>query len=114
MPITIHIDDDTPVLVELKKRRGEQEVSINARDLLEKSSEALESAMAAIYGVARRVVGTIKALPLAERPSEVETEFGLFLTTDAKAFVVNAGMEAQIKVTLKWKHHISENDGTNE
>lgn len=105
MSITIVIDDDTPILVELKpNKRGEQEAALNARDILEKSTEALNNAMAAVYGMSRRIVSTVKAIPLAERPDEVAVEFGLLLKTDANAFVVNAGMEAQIKVTLKWQH----------
>lgn len=106
MPITIIIDDDTPVLVELKpaRTRGEQDVAINVQDLFERSTQALNNAMAAIYGMSRRVVSTVKELPIAERPNEVEVEFGLLLKTDANAFVVNAGVEAQINVTLKWQH----------
>lgn len=105
MPIEIFIDDDTPVLVELKpaKMRGEQDASINVQELFEKSTQALNNAMAAIYSMSRRVVGTVREIPIAERPDEVEVEFGLLLKTDANAFVVNAGMEAQITVTLKWK-----------
>lgn len=105
MPIEIFIDDDTPVLVELKptKMRGEQDAAINVQDLFEKSTQALNNAMAAIYGMSRRVVNTVKEIPLTERPDEVEVEFGLLMKTDANAFVVNAGMEAQITVTLKWQ-----------
>lgn len=107
MPITILIEDDTPVLVELKpaKIRGEQDVAISVQDLFERSTQALNNAMAAIYGMSRRVVGTVKEIPLAERPDEVEVEFGLLMKTDANAFVVNAGLEAQITVTLKWQQN---------
>lgn len=108
MPIKILINDDTPVLVELKRRRGEQEVAINAKEILEKSTEALNNAMAAIYGMSCRVIDTVRALPPIERPSEVELEFGLLLTTDANAFVINAGAEAQFKVTLRWQERTME------
>lgn len=110
MPITIQIDDDTPVLVELKpvSRRGEQDVALSVQDLFERSTEALNNAMAAIYGMSRRVVSTVRELPLVERPDEVEVEFGLLLKTDANAFVVNAGMEAQIAVKLKWQRQAEE------
>ncbi|MBL8134604.1 MAG: hypothetical protein JNL42_22280 [Anaerolineae bacterium] len=107
MPVTIHIDDDLPVLVELVsvKKRGEQDVALSVEDLFERSSAALNSAMTAIYGMSRRVVATVSDIPLLERPDEVEVEFGLVMKTDARAFVVNAGMEAQITVKLKWQHH---------
>lgn len=109
MPITIHIDD-TPVLVELKPadERGEQEVALNVHELFERSTEALNNAMTAIYGMSRRVISTVREIPIVERPNEVEVEFGLLLKTDANAFVVNAGMEAQIVVKLKWQRESDE------
>lgn len=114
MPITIHIDDDTPILVELKPttKRGEQDVAINLENLFERSSEAINNAMSTIGAMSSRVISTVKAIPLAERPDEVEVEFGLLLKTDANAFVVNAGMEAQITVKLKWQHETDEDKKT--
>jgi len=110
MPITIQIDDDTPILVELKEidAYGEQDVAINIENLFERSTQAINNAMATIGAMSSRVMSTVNAIPLTDRPDEVEVEFGLVLKTDANAFVVNAGMEAQIKVTLKWQRQTDE------
>jgi hypothetical protein len=114
MTVTIQIDDDTPILVELieaSPQRGEQNVSRSFDDLFDKSSIAINNAMATIYGMSKRIVNTVKAIPLIERPDEVEIEFGLALKTDANAFVVKAGAEAQINVTLKWQRQNEDEKG---
>jgi hypothetical protein len=46
--------------------------------------------------MARRVVATVKALSIAERPAKVEVEFGLKLDAAAGAIVAQAGVEASI------------------
>ncbi|MBX3085510.1 MAG: hypothetical protein KF716_27995 [Anaerolineae bacterium] len=109
MPFTIYVDDDTPILIRLKKQRGEQEVAL-ANDVLSKSAEALDNGLATIFGMSKRIVATVRAIPIVERPTEVEVTFGLELTTDAKAFVINAGVDTQINVTLKWKQQPEKNE----
>jgi hypothetical protein len=101
MQTTIIIDDDTPILVELKPRQGERDVA-RGDNLINTSTEAISNAMMTIYGMSRRVVRTVNAIPVIDRPDAVEVEFGLKLTTDANAFVVNAGVEAQVNVKLTW------------
>jgi len=91
------------ILIELQETRGEQDVSLRDLPIAEKSAQALNKAMNTVYSMARRVIQTVEEIPLTERPSEVTVEFGLKLTTDANAFVVNAGTESQITVTLSWK-----------
>lgn len=110
MTISIQIDETTPILVELKsvEEYGERDVSINIENLFERSSQAINNAMATIGAMSSRVMSTVNAIPVTERPDEVEVEFGLLLKTDANAFVVNAGMEAQITVTLKWQRQSSD------
>lgn len=112
MPIFIEIPDSNPVLVELRPNsgRGEREVARSLSDLTDLSTEALNKAMAATYGMAVRVVNTIKQINVADRPSTVEVEFGLKLTTEANALLVNAGTEAQIVVTLTWKQQPDGNE----
>jgi len=58
--------------------------------------------MKTLRSVAEDVVSTIKDIKLSERPDKAEVEFGLLLTTDAKAFIVNASAQAHFKVTLTW------------
>ncbi len=97
------------ILVELKQRsdvRGTTDVSITTSNVAEKSAEALNKAMITVKGMTERIVTTIREIPISERPSEVEVEFGLKLTTDANALLVNAGTEAHFTVKLKWSRRV--------
>jgi hypothetical protein len=99
MPTSIIIDDDTPILVELKPRPRERDVA-KSEDLLRRSLESINNAMATIYTMSQRVAYTVRSIPISERPDKVEVEFGLKLTTDANAFVVAASVDAQVNVKL--------------
>ena len=93
------------VLVELRNRDdiiGTIDVSISPETLSEKSIEAVDYAMESVNVIAGKAINTVRSIPVTERPSEMEIEFGLKLTTDAKALIVNAGIEAHFVVKLKW------------
>jgi hypothetical protein len=96
------------LLVELKQRsdiRGTTDVSITPTNIVEKSSEALNKAMDTVKGMAAKVVATVQDIPLLQRPDEIEAKFGLKLTTDANALIVNAGSEAHFTIKMKWINH---------
>ncbi len=98
-------DDDTEILVELRQGRGVVDVSRgNEKDLAQKSAVAFNNAMATIYSVAKRTSDTIRSMKIVEQPDSVEMTFGLKLTSDAKALIVNAGVEAQIEVKFVWNN----------
>lgn len=102
----LHFDDDTPVrvgLVPLDQRGMTEVANWNADSVVEKSTGAINEAMGAIQGIAKQVVATVRGIDYVDRPDTIDVKFGLKLTTDAKAFVVNAGVEAQIEVTLHWE-----------
>jgi hypothetical protein len=97
--------NEVEILVELKQRsdlRGTTDASITPSNIVEKSSEALGKAMLTIKNMAGKIVETVGDIPISQRPNEIEVEFGLKLTTDAKAFIVNAGTEAHFTVKMKW------------
>lgn len=95
--------DDTEILVELRQGRGVIEVSrANESELAQKSAAAFNNAMATVYSVAKRTSDTIRSMKIVEQPDSVEMTFGLKLTSDAKALIVNAGVEAQIEVKFVW------------
>lgn len=96
------------VMVELKQVDGEIDVAFTAEQVVEKSSMAIENALKTIQTMAQKVVNTISAIPLSERPTEIEVSFGIKLTSDATAFVVNAGVEAQINVKLGWTQKVKD------
>jgi len=111
---TFVIDDDAPILVEFTPRApqpGTQEVmrgwpatpAAPIANIAEQSAKAIDSAMNTIRGMARRVSETVKSLPIAERPSQIEVEFGLKLDAQAGAVVAQASTEASFNVTLTWE-----------
>ncbi len=106
------INKNAPVQVELTPGPGVQQVSLTPGDMVEKSKEALDSAMNTVHHMARRVVGTIEAL--ADPPSVLEVSFGLKLNAETGAIIAKAGMEATINVTLKWERDIFEDEGEGE
>jgi Trypsin-co-occurring domain 1 len=88
------------VLVDFAPRAGLKEVSLSPQDLVTRSSAALDSAMSSIRQMSERV--TLATKGLAQRPDEVEVEFGLKLDAAGGALLVRAGVEAHLTVTLKW------------
>lgn len=105
MPTQITFDDDTEILVELSQGRGVVDVARgNEKDIAEKSAQAFNHAMATIYSVAKRTATTIRSLKITEQPDTVEMTFGLKLTSEANALIVNAGVESQIEVKLIWNN----------
>jgi Trypsin-co-occurring domain 1 len=88
------------MLVDFAARAGLKEVSLSPQDLAKRSSAALDSAMASIRQMSERV--TLATKGLAQRPDEVEVEFGLKLDAAGGALLARAGVEAHLTVTLKW------------
>ena len=109
MSTTFPINEDVPILVELEVQPGMEEVSLTPDDLLRKSEVALNNAMGAICQMARRTYSVVRALPIAERPAEIEVDFNLKLTAEAGVVLTKAGLESTINVKLKWQrdedHH---------
>lgn len=114
MPTTLVIDDNAPILVEFTPRApqaGAQEVmrgwppspAAAIANVTEQSAKAINSAMNTIRGMAQRVSETVKSLPVAERPTQIEVEFGLTLSAEAGAMVAQAGAEASFNVRLTWE-----------
>jgi hypothetical protein len=111
---TFVIDEDAPILVEFTRRApqaGAQEVmrgwppspAAAVANVAEQSAKAIDSAMSTIHNMARRVSATAKSLPIAERPSQIEVEFGLKLDAAAGAVVAQASTEASFTVKLTWE-----------
>jgi len=115
MPTQIIIEDDAQILVELKGARGVVDVSrANEQELAQKSAEAFNNAMATIYSVAKRTATTIRSLKVVDQPDSIEMTFGLKLTSEANALIVNAGVEAQIEVKLTWKNEEKKQESTDD
>jgi hypothetical protein len=104
------VEENGPILVEWSVRPGLQPVSLSPSQLAEKSAAALDSAMNTIHEMARRMIATVRAIDLADRPTTVEVEFGLKLDAEAGALVAKVATEAGITVKLVWKHSAMASD----
>jgi hypothetical protein len=98
------------ILLQPPPVRGSISVGLTNKNVQAISAEALRSAMDTLRRVAAEVVSNIKQIHVSERPNKAELEFGLLLTTDAKAFIVNASAEAHFKVKLIWEHKLAPMD----
>ena len=98
-------DEQDVILVDFGSMAGVRGVaSYSAVDMYEKSDEAVEKAMKTIRAMAEKTVNTVKAIPVSERPSKVEVEFGIKFDIEAGAVVAKASAETAVKVTLTWEH----------
>jgi len=97
-------DDDDVILVEFEDESGLQSVSDDPNELLEKSKMAIERSMQTIQNMAKKAVKTIQGIPVSERPSKVEFQFGIKMNGEAGAVVAKMGAEAAITVTMTWEH----------
>jgi hypothetical protein len=97
----LKLPDDTTILVEFPPEPGMRQVSITQFDLPQKSAEAVNKAMESIRQMAQRTILTIDAL--TNKPSLVELEFGIKLSTQAGALIAKTSGEGNIKVKLVWQ-----------
>ncbi len=104
-PFTFTPDTDITIIVEFPAERGLKQVGLSPEDLAKKSNAAIQTAMQSIYRMSRQTVATLKAIPLVERPSQAEVEFGIKSDAEAGAVLAKAGMEASINVKLVWEKH---------
>jgi hypothetical protein len=96
------LEDGTTILVEVDDpETGSVVRSGRAGDAVAKSQKTFEEAMDKVKPAASAIIAKIRSLH--DAPDEVEVEFGLKMSADVGAFVASAGVEANYKVTLKWK-----------
>ena len=108
MPTLEVEDEDDVILVEFENESGLRSVSNDPEELLEKSKMAIERSMATIQGMAKKAIKAIQGIPISERPSKVEFQFGIKMNGEAGAMVAKVGGEAAITVTMTWEHEKSE------
>jgi hypothetical protein len=97
-------DDDDVILVEFEDEAGLRSVSNDPDELLNKSKAAIERSMKTIETMAKKAIETIKAIPVSERPSTFQFQFGIKMNGEAGAVVAKVGAEAAITVTMTWDH----------
>lgn len=96
-------DNSEEVRVWFSTSGGVQDLSkLSSTEIAQKTTTALNNAMASIRSMSQRVANTFRLLELHERPETVELKFALKLTSDGTVFIASAGIETQIEVKLIW------------
>jgi hypothetical protein len=62
--------------------------------------EPLEHVLAGLGPATRALLAQVRAL--ADSPCEIEVEFAIKLTADARIVIARAGGEANFRIALKW------------
>jgi hypothetical protein len=97
-------EEDEVILVEFEDEHGLRSVSNDPAELLEKSKEAIERSMETVQRMAKKAIKTIKAIPVSERPTTFQFQFGVKLNGELGAVVAKLGTEAAFTVTMTWEH----------
>ena len=100
-------DQSDSVMVEVVTAESEPGEVPAARpgEVALKATQSFEQALEPLKHTVNALVSKLRGLH--EAPHEIEVEFGLKMTAEAGAIVAAVGMEANYKVTLKWKRDTS-------
>jgi len=96
------LEDGNSVLVEVDdSETGSVVRSGRPTETITKAQKTFEEAIEKVKPAASAIITKIRSLH--DSPDEIEVEFGLKMSADAGAFVASTGIEANYKITLKWK-----------
>ena len=100
--IEFSLEDGNSILVEVESEEPKGMVPASrGKGVPEKAHQTFEAALEKVKPVASAVISKLRSLH--DAPDEIEVEFGLKMNAEAGAIVAAAGVEANYKVTLKWK-----------
>jgi len=97
-------DGDDVIRVEFAPAAGVRSVSLSPQDVIEKSKAAIDNAMKTMQAMAGKTMATIKAIPVSERPTTFQVEFGIKFDAQGGALIASASAEASITITMTWEH----------
>lgn len=90
------------IFIELDVPEEEGGVIEASRDgAIVKATKSFECAMEAVTPIADCLIERLTNL--SHRPKEIEVEFGIKMNIEAKVVIASSSLEANFKVTLKWK-----------
>ena len=98
------LEDGSTIMVEVdepERAGGTTRVSRGGEKTVEKANQSFEAALDKVKPTANAVISKLR--DLYDPPDEISVEFGLKLSAKAGVFLAAAGVEANYKVTLKWK-----------
>ena len=97
------LEDGTSVVVEVDEPVPEGGLVQAARpgEVAERAAQTLEAALQKIKPMAGAVLTTLRGL--AQRPDELQVEFGVKVSAQAGAVLASAGLEGNYRITLTWR-----------
>jgi hypothetical protein len=104
--IEFPLEDGTMLLVEVDEPEPEGGIVRAARpdEVIVRAQLTFNQALEKIRPAAGAIIQKLRSL--SDPPDEIDVEFGLKLSAEAGAFVASAGVDANYKVTLKWRKQL--------
>ena len=99
--VRFELESGGSVVVELEDRTEDGEVRVSRPGFVETAKQKFGQALDMVRPVADTLIARLR--DLAQRPDEVQVEFGIKLSTEAGAIIAKTEAEGSFKVTLTWK-----------
>ncbi len=105
-PIEFDLGDGTTISIETTNSANvkESEGELTAIGIVEKTVDTLKDSLAPL----RSFSGVVRDALASASPDETQVEFGVKVDGKSNLIVTAGGVEANLKVTLKWKRNIDE------
>ena len=87
----------------IRSVRGIEEATAVAEKVIASGKDVFGEGVKLAKGCAIQTIANFKTMKDEYRPDEVEVKLAIALKGEAGAVLVNAGAEAHLDVTLKWK-----------
>lgn len=107
--IEFPFDEGGRIIVEVKESEeevGTHRVARGSEENPEKALHTFEQAVSQIRPATEKIMTTLRSL--AQKPDEIEMEFGVSFHAQMGAIIASASTDANYKVTLHWKGETQE------
>jgi hypothetical protein len=101
--VEFRMEDGGTIAVEVNEAEigSTAHASLRPSDIVEEAKETFEQALSKIQPATEKIITVLHEL--AQKPDEIEMEFGFNLSATSGVVVASASTEANYKVTLRWK-----------
>lgn len=99
--IEFPLEDGSSLWVEVNEAETPGLAPAARGDLPTRAAKTFEAAMERVRPAAQAIIQKLRSLH--DAPDEITVEFGLKLSAEAGAVIAASGVDANYKVTLKWK-----------
>jgi Trypsin-co-occurring domain 1 len=107
--VEFKMEDGSIIIFEVDEPEtgGTTRASRRPGEIAEEARETFEQALSKIRPATEKVIHTLRGL--AQKPDEIEMEFGFNMSAAAGVVIASASTGANYKVTLRWKSEATEN-----